>query len=76
MRGHLLHRISPAQYLYYMNLAVLSLSVMPVGVPEISADLMSRGGLRAKVHCSVQDYVTWMQSLDVMTVWWQNLQMQ
>ena len=28
--------------------------MMPVAVPEISVDLMSRGGLRAKVHCSVQ----------------------
>ena len=38
-------------------------------VPEISVDLMSRDGLRAKVHCSVRGFVTWMRSLDVMTAW-------
>ncbi len=49
--------------LYYMNLVVLSLSVMPAAVPEISVDLMSRDGLRAKVHCSVRGFVTWMRIL-------------
>ena len=47
----------------------ISLSVMPADVPEISVDLMSRDGLRAKVHCSVRGFVTWMRSLDVMTAW-------
>ena len=59
-----------------MNLAALSLSVMPEAVPEISVDLMNRDGLRAKAHCSVRDSAIWMQSLAVMTVWWQNLLMQ
>ena len=27
-------------------------------------------------HCSVRDSAIWMQSLAVMTVWWQNLLMQ
>ena len=37
--------------------------------------LMSRAGLRAKAHCSAQDFAIWMQFSDGMTVWWQNLQM-
>ena len=67
---------APDQYLYYMNLAGSSSSVMPVAVPETSVDLMSRAGLRAKVHCSVRVFAIWMRSSDGMTVWWQNLQMQ
>lgn len=59
----------------YMNLAVLSSFAMPVVVPEISVDLMSRGGLRAKAHCLVQGFAIWMQFSAVMTGWWQSLQM-
>ncbi len=43
-----MHQISQERCLYYMNLVVLSSFAMPVVVPEISVDLMSRGGLRAK----------------------------
>ncbi len=56
-----------------MNLAELSSSAMPAAVPEISVDLMSRDGLRAKVHCLVQGFAIWMQFSDEMTGWWQKL---
>ena len=56
--------------------SVLSSFAMPVVVPEISVDLMSRGGLRAKAHCLVQGFAIWMQFSAVMTGWWQSLQMQ
>ena len=55
--------------------SVLSSFAMPVVVPEISVDLMSRGGLRAKAHCLVQGFAIWMQFSAVMTGWWQSLQM-
>ncbi len=48
---------------------------MPEDAQEMSADLMSRDGLKRKVRCSVRDFVIWMQSLEEMTVWLQNLQM-
>ena len=41
--------------------------MMPVAVPETSVDLMSRAGLRVKVHCSVRVFAIWMRSLDGMT---------
>ena len=54
----------------------LEKGTLPVAVPETSVDLMSRAGLRAKVHCSVRVFAIWMRSSDGMIVWWQNLQMQ
>ena len=48
----------------------LEKGTLPVAVPEISVDLMSRDGLTAVVRFLVRDFVIWMRFLEGMIVWW------